>query len=80
MVIIVSKLLIDIHIYFWLKGDILALIYLRECHYLIIMKYLVAYMNIVLGDNHVQNTQALVSFKKYMPLFVAVEKRNILGV
>jgi hypothetical protein len=28
----------------------------------------------------VQNTQALVSFKKYMPLFVAVEKRNILGV
>jgi hypothetical protein len=26
------------------------------------MKYLVAYMNIVLGDNHVQNTQALVSF------------------
>ena len=44
------------------------------------MKYLEAYMNIVLGDNHVQNTQALVSFKKYMPLFVAVEKRNILGV
>jgi hypothetical protein len=41
------------------------------------MKYLVACMNIVLGDNHVQNTQALVSFKKGMPLFVAVEKRNI---
>ena len=39
------------HIYFWLKGNILA----WECCCWINIKYL-AYLNILFGDNHVQNS------------------------